>query len=164
MIDAGHEPPILVGGGAAELFSTSMLATGDFDVVTGAQKAFEDALRHDGFVKPSGPGMSTRGWIHPDLALGFEVVSSVLLDGLADRTRVVRIDLGEDGIVAIISVEDMIADRAGQFASGSAPEMIGQARILLSLNPKLDRVYLERRIAEETAGDVTIKDIEADPA
>ena len=36
-------------------------------------------LRRLGFVKPKGPGKLTRGWIHPDLQLGFEVVSGSLL-------------------------------------------------------------------------------------
>ena len=38
------------------------------------------------------------------------------------------------GGFAIISVENLIADRMGQYASGSAPEMIEQERILLSLH------------------------------
>lgn len=164
MAAGGFEAPVLVGGGAVELFSTSALATGDFDIVTGAQPAFEQALREEGFVRPSGAGIATRGWIHPDLALGFEVVSSVLLDGLADRDRLLRIDLGEDGSVAILSVEDMIADRMGQFASGSAPEMIDQARVMLALNREIDRDYLDRRIAEETMGEFSIKDLEGRPA
>lgn len=45
----GFDAPILVGGAAAELYSGSALTTGDFDVVTGRQRAFEDALREQGF-------------------------------------------------------------------------------------------------------------------
>jgi len=164
MIAAGHEAPVLVGGGAVELFSTSALATGDFDIVTGAQEAFEAALRDEGFVKPSGADVTTRGWVHPDLALGFEVVSSILLDGLAERDRVISIDLDIDGSAAILSVEDVIADRMGQFASGAAPEMIDQARILFVLNDALDRVYLAKRISEETIGDLTIEHVEGHSA
>lgn len=160
MVARGYEAPVLVGGGAVELFSTSALATGDFDIVTGAQSAFEESLRGEGFIKPSGAGIATRGWVHPDLALGFEVVSAVLLGGLADRDRVLAIDVGDDGSAAILSVEDMIADRMGQFASGSAPEMIDQARVMLALNSQVDRDYLNRRIAEETMGDLSIDDLE----
>ena len=39
--------------------------------------------------------MATRGWIHPELALGFEVVTATLLGGMADRERVRMIDAGE---------------------------------------------------------------------
>ena len=157
----GLSPPVLVGGGAAELYSASSLTTGDFDVVTTRQDAFEQALCEEGFVRPSGPGQSLRGWIHPDLHLGFEVVANSLLDGKADRSRVQTIDMGSDGDAAVIGVEDMIADRMGQYASGSAPEMLGQARILYSLHPDADRDYLDRRIREETLGDHGIADVEA---
>ncbi|MEG3164898.1 hypothetical protein U1701_09850 [Sphingomonas sp. PB2P19] len=162
LVAQGYEAPILVGGAAVEIFTASAIATGDFDVVTARQEAFEAALRSLGFAKPSGPDQSTRGWVHPDLRLSFEVVSARLLDGLADRARLVLIDFGEDGTAAIISVEDMIADRMGQYASGSAPEMRGQARAMLVLHTDIDRAYLAHRIIEETAGDYRIEDIESD--
>ncbi|WP_245896671.1 hypothetical protein [Sphingomonas fennica] len=72
---------MLVGGAAVELYSSSAVNTGDFDIVTPRQQWFEEILQRQGFVKPAGPGMATRGWIHPDLKLGFEIVSSSLLDG-----------------------------------------------------------------------------------
>lgn len=159
----GDEAPILVGGAAVEIFTASAIATGDFDVVTARQEAFEAALRSLGFAKPCGPGLSTRGWVHPDLLLSFEVVSTRLLDGLADRDRVIVIDFGDDGTAAVISVEDMIADRMGQYASGAAPEMRGQARAMLVLHTDIDRTYLAHRIIEETAGDYRIEDVEGDP-
>lgn len=159
MTAQGFESPILVGGGAVELYSNSAVTTGDFDLVTGRQETFEAVLRTLGFVRPSGPGVATRGWMHPDLKLGFEIVSSTLLDGLADRDRILLVDLGTDGIAAIIAVEDMIADRMGQFASGSAPEMREQAHRLHTLHSDADRAYLDRRIREETAGEYGIEDV-----
>lgn len=164
VVAQGGEAPVLVGGAAVELFSNSALTTGDFDVSTGRQDRFEAALRSLGFVKPRGPGIATRGWIHPELRLGFEVVSSTLLDGLADRQRVVLIDVDTDGVAAIISVEDIIADRMGQFASGTAPEMLEQARRLFILHSDVDRAYLDRRVREETMGDYGICDINAHSA
>ena len=41
----GYEAPVLVGGGAVELYSTGAIATGDFDIVTARQSAFEAVLR-----------------------------------------------------------------------------------------------------------------------
>jgi hypothetical protein len=155
----GFEAPVLVGGAAVELYSSSAVTTGDFDVVTGAQQAFEAALQQLGFVQPSGPGVATRGWIHPELKLGFEVVSATLLDGNADRDRILRLDLGSDGEVAVISIEDMIADRMGQYASGTARDMGEQARLLLLLHSDADLAYLDRRIREETAGDYGAADV-----
>ena len=104
--------------------------------------------------------MATRGWVHPGLKLGFEVVSDVLLDGLADRERVQVIELAPDGAVAVIAPEDIIADRMGQYASGSAPAMLGQARAVFGLSELLDLGYMERRIREETGGDYGVQDLE----
>lgn len=159
----GFPAPVLVGGGAAELYSGSAITTGDFDVVTGRQEAFEAALREEGFTRVGGPGHSlVGGWVHPELGLGFEVVSSTLLDGRADRERIRLVDLGSDGRIMVIAVEDMIADRMGQFASGTAPEMLGQARALFALHADADLSYLERRIREETLGEHGIASLETE--
>ena len=160
--DAGFNPPILVGGGAVEFYTAGAITTGDFDLSCARQELLEAAMQRRGFVRPSGPGKATRGWVHPELALGFEVVSGSLLDGLADRTRVRVLELGADGSVAVIAPEDIIADRMGQYASGSAPEMLGQARALFSLCDGLDLHYMDKRIREETAGDHGLQDL-ADP-
>jgi len=156
----GCLPPVLVGGGAVEIYSNSAIITGDFDISTARQDVFEQALREEGFVRPSGAGKATRGWIHPELKLGFEVVSDRLLDGNAERDRVRRISIGDEGEIAVISVEDMIADRMGQYASGTARDRLDQARLLLRLNPDVDKVYLDRRIREESSGDYGVSDIE----
>jgi hypothetical protein len=157
----GLPAPVLVGGAAVEIYSRGAINTGDFDVVTPWQAEFEDELQRLGFVRPRGHGRATRGWIHPALRLGFEVVSDTLLDGAADRGRVKLIDLGDDGTVAVISIEDMIADRMGQYASGTAPEMLEQARRLYALHGDADLVYMERRIRHESAGDYGVDDLKA---
>lgn len=153
--------PVLVGGAAVELYSSSAIATGDLDISTPWQDDFETALQAEGFVRPRGAGQATRGWVHPDLGLGFEVVSDTLLDGNADRARVRLIDFGADGQIAVIAVEDMIADRMGQYASGTARDMLGQAQRLFQLHPDSDPGYLDRRIREESSGDYGINDLEA---
>jgi len=152
----GFQAPVLVGGAAVEIYSLSAIATGDFDISTGAQDAFEAELQRNGFIRPSGPGVATRGWIHSELALGFEVVSSTLLDGMADRERVRMIDAGEGQSVSVISLEDIIADRMGQYASGSAPTLFAQAKELFDLYPTADIGYMEIRIRYETAGEYGI--------
>jgi hypothetical protein len=159
----GYRPPVLVGGGAVEVYTRGAVTTGDFDLACGRQDILERVMQQHGFIRPSGPGMATRGWIHPGLKLGFEVVSDVLLDGLADREMVQVIELAPDGSVAVIAPEDIIADRMGQYASGSAPAMLGQARALFALCEGLDPGYMERRIREETGGDYGVQDLE-DPA
>ena len=157
----GFAAPVLVGGAAVELYSASAIATGDFDIATARQEEFEEELRELGFIRPSGPGKATRGWIHPDLRLGFEVVTATLLDGMAERERVRLFSLDADGAAAVLSVEDIIADRVGQFASGTADDMLGQARILFSLFPDADLEYLERRIRHESSGDYGLEILQA---
>lgn len=159
MVEQGFAPPVLVGGGAVEYYTASALTTGDFDIATPWQEAFESALYALGFSKPEGKGHTPLGWVHPELRLGFEVVSATLLDGMADRNRVALVDLDSDGIAAIISVEDVIADRMGQYASGTAPEMLKQARALHTLYRDADPTYLDRRIRYETGGDLGIADL-----
>ena len=156
----GLPAPILVGGAAVEIYSMGRISTGDFDIVTPWQAEFEEELQKLGFVRPAGHGRATRGWVHPDLGLGFEIVSGSLLDGAADHHRVKLLDLGKDGSAAVISVEDMIADRMGQYASGTAPEMLEQARRLYALHEDVDLDYMEKRIRHESAGDYGIGDLQ----
>ncbi len=157
---AGCPRPVLVGGAAAEYYSASALMTGDVDLCTPVQSELEAEMRRHGFIKPSGPGKSTRGWIHPDLQLGFEVVATVPMDGAVDRDHILLVqDIAPDQAFAIISVEDLIADRMGQYASGAARDRIDQARALFALHPDADLRYLERRIREESFGDYGVQDL-----
>lgn len=158
MSRSGLSRPILVGGAAVEYYSASALMTGDFDICTALQGEFEAELQRHGFVKPSGPGQLSRGFVHPDLKLGFEVVGSAPLDGKVDRDHIILVDdVAEGAGFAVIAVEDLIADRMGQFASGTAQDRLDQARQLFALHPDIDLDYLERRVRFETAGDYGIE-------
>jgi hypothetical protein len=150
----GLPRPVLVGGGAVEFYSGSAVMTGDIDVTSPVQAELEEEAQRLGFVRPSGPGQSLRGLIHPALKLGFEVVGSSPMGGGLDASRLRLVaPVGETARFRIIAIEDLIADRMSQYASGSAPEMLDQARALARLSPELDRAYLDRRIREETLGD-----------
>ena len=160
MVARGLPRPILVGGAAVEYLSGSAVMTGDVDVTTPVQPEFEAELLRLGFTKPGGLGHTPGGWIHAELGLGFEVVASTPMDGQVDHRRILLVEGLEPGAAfAMIPVEDLIADRMGQFASGTAPEMREQARILLHLHPGCDRAYLAARINPETGGDHGIEDI-----
>lgn len=65
---------------------------------------------------------------------------------------------GSGSLAAIVSVEDVIADRMGQYASGSAPDMLQQARDLFRLHADADLDYMDRRIRHETAGEHGVAD------
>lgn len=161
MVGRGFGRPILVGGAAAEYYSGSAVTTGDFDMCSPAQPELEEEMAQLGFIRPPGPGHSFTGWLHPDLKLGFEIVASVPMDGNVARERIALIENVTPGAsFAIIPAEDLIADRMGQYASGTARDRLDQARILFALNPDLDLDYLERRIREESFGDHGIEDLE----
>jgi hypothetical protein len=158
----GLPRPILVGGAAVEYYTASALMTGDIDLASPVQPELEEELLRLGFTKPQGIGHTPLGWVHPDLGLGIEIVTSTPLGGAVDpsRLRLVR-PIGETVPFRILGVEDMIADRMGQFASGAAPQMGEQAALLFALHPDLDRAYLEARIRHESSGDYGIDDIPA---
>lgn len=154
----GFERPILVGGAAAEFYSKSAINTGDFDLCTPLQGALQEEMVRVGFCRPSGVGQLLKGWIHPELKLGFEVVANTPMDGNFDREMLTLVDnFSDDGAFVLISVEDLIADRMGQYASGTAKDRLAQAQTLFDLHPSLDFVYLERRIREETMNDYGIE-------
>jgi len=156
----GLSRPILVGGAAAEYYSGSAVSTGDFDICTPAQSALEEELERLGFIRPIGPGHTMLGWAHPELKLGFEIVSDVPMDGNVPQERILLVENVTPGAsFAIISVEDLIADRMGQYASGTAADRLDQARILFRLNPDVDFEYLDRRVREESFGDHGIEDV-----
>lgn len=79
--------------------------TGDFDVTSPCQPELEEELQKLGFVKPSGPGQMTRGWIHPDLGLGFEVVATTPFEGKIDRSHVALVENFPGGAFAIIPLK-----------------------------------------------------------
>ena len=159
----GLPRPILVGGAAVEYLTGSALMTGDVDLASPVQPELEEELVRLGFTKPEGLGHTPLGWIHPALPLGFEVVASIPLGGAAHPAPMALVrPIGETAVFRILSVEDMIADRMGQYASGAASEMGEQAAILFRLYPDLDRAYLEARIRDESCGDYGIDDIPAD--
>ncbi len=68
-----------------------------------------------------------------------------------------------DDLLEIISVEDLIADRMGQYASGTAQDMLRQARTLFDLSSEMDMDYLEKRIREETSNDHDIATLRSGP-
>jgi hypothetical protein len=67
MDQRGLPRPVLVGGAAAELYTTSALTTGDFDFCSPVQSELEEEMQRLGFVRPSGAGSLLKGWIHPEL-------------------------------------------------------------------------------------------------
>lgn len=159
LVDAGHEPPILVGGAAVEFFTGSAVTSGDFDLVTPYQGELEEALRPYGFERRREPGVLQTCLIHEELGFAVQVVSGLLMDGKACREKISIVEFDEGGILAVIPIEDLIADRMGQAYSVDPPreDMLDQAVKLLQLAEAIDETYLDRRIREETVGEAALE-------
>jgi len=151
----GHALPVLVGGGAVELHTTSAFVTGDFDFVSSREEAFGAALEAAGFKREDRQGRLLKGWYHPESDIGVEIVSSRLYDGRADRSRLKFVEVKDGKGVQVAAIEDLIADRLAQFAAGPASDTsrLKQAEMLLKLAERVDTPYLDRRIKEETANE-----------
>lgn len=161
MAGRGLSRPVLVGGAAVELWTSSEVATGDFDFITENRIVFEEVLQTKGFVKPSGPGSLMRGLHHPELLIGVEVVSGRVFDGLVPDDRLVTISF-DTGSLVVISIEDAIADRMGQYASHEASnkEMLDQAITMLRIAAEIDREYLDKRIKVESSNSYDLNFLE----
>ena len=165
LVKAGHKLPVLVGGAAVEFHTGGEVASGDFDFVTSALEAFGQALIAQGFRREDRPGRLLMGWYHPRFTLGVQVVSGALFDGKSDPNRVQIVEITSGQEIAVVPVEDLIADRLGQFVASQPhpPEMRAQALMLYRLATGLDQDYLEKRIRDETHGEVGIAELEDDP-
>ena len=133
MDDAGHRPPVLVGGAAVEIYTRGAVTTGDFDLSCGRQDVLEAEMQRQGFVRPSGRGKATRGWIHPDLKLGFECVSDTLLDGMADRAMIQVVSLGEDYAASVADVVAGLQAHGVTAEADSRPDDADAGRALLRI-------------------------------
>jgi len=92
--------PVLVGGGAVELFTRGAYVTGDLDFVGLVPPSVATALRLAGFTKEG------RHWFHEEGRIFLEFPSAVLGTEEEARERVFN-----DCRVLIISPEDLIVDR-----------------------------------------------------
>ena len=154
----GHMRPVIVGGAAVELYTQGAIVSGDIDVITPWQETFEVALEKEGFVRSVGFGAFARGFQHQEFGFGVEVVGRQLMEGHADQDRVLIIDLEGGGNVSFIALEDLIADRMGQYNAppNMRDDMLQQAAELLKLAETVDKAYLDRRISDETGGDFSL--------
>jgi hypothetical protein len=152
---------VIVGGAAVSFYTQGQVLSGDFDMV--ADVRFEASLLAEGFQRETEQGRLLGGFFHPDVPrLGFELVSRALFDGLSDRDMLLRVRvIGEtegQGEVVFPAVEDLIADRLGQYAASNEKdrEMLDQAKLLKMLALEYDHDYLKRRIVEESGDPAAI--------
>lgn len=143
--------PVLVGGAAAAIQTAGEFMSGDFDVVAGNDEAFAHAMLSSGFTVDERIGRIAGGYYHPAYPrYGVELVSGPLFDGRADPEKLVRLTIN-DGSIVLPSIEDLIADRLGQFAISSVSDTsrLEQAKAMLRMAKEVDGHYLRSRIVDE---------------
>lgn len=74
------------------------------------------------------------------------------IDGNADVARLRLVTIDPESPVLVIPVEDVIADRLGQYVANPAGSraLLRQAVLAWSLADEIDRAYLDARIRTET--------------
>ena len=142
VLSAAGESPVLVGGGAVEIYTRSAYTTRDLDFVAVVADEARQALASLGFERQG------RHWVHANLGLVLEFPSSVLFPA-----RAVSIEV--DGLTLhIIAVEDLIVDRMASWKHWGWDPDGAAAVILLAVHPDLDGARLKQRAADEEVDDV----------
>jgi hypothetical protein len=94
------EAPVLVGGGAVELYTNGAYTTGDLDFVGFMTDTVTGRLQAEGFRRQG------RHWVHPEGRIFIELPAQMF-----DRAvRVDSIAIGE-WIIRVLSPEDVLVDR-----------------------------------------------------
>jgi hypothetical protein len=127
--------------------------SGDLDVIAAADEVFDSIMKDHGFRPEDRTGHLLVGYYHPDIpTIGVQLISGRLFDGRTDPQRITLLPIENGGTIALAPIEDMIADRLGQYAASDDrdDEMLEQAKLLFKLAGDIDREYLVRRAVEET--------------
>lgn len=137
--------PILVGGGALELYTAGGYATHDMDLALPHGSEVDAAFAAMGFRKEG------RFWYHADLDLLFEAPAPAGLPGEDAPRTIVEVD----GLrVMVIGVEDLLLDRLRAWVRWKSDEDGRWTRRLAHLYAeRLDWSYLRERtrtVSEES--------------
>jgi hypothetical protein len=144
-------PAYLVGGAAVAIWTAGAFHSADFDLVVAAEDAFHQILLSHGFKPENRQGNLKVGYYHPDHPrFGWQLVTGPLFDGVSDKERAIAIKLRPDSAVTVPPIEDMIADRLGQYeANRNDRSRLNQAELLFQVAKTIDMTNLMKRIADE---------------
>jgi len=151
-------PAYLVGGAAVALWTGGAFHSADFDLIVAAEERFHEILLQHGFCPEDRAGKLRVGYYHPDYPqFGWQLVTGPMFDGRADRMRVAQFQINAGSAVVLPAIEDLIADRLGQYAGGKPPDVsrLNQARVLFEMADRIDSAYLRKRVEEE-GGDISL--------
>jgi hypothetical protein len=121
------QQPIVVGGGAVEVYTAGGYTSQDIDLVMLDSAPAERILADSGFAKEG------RYWIHPDLDLLVEFPGSTLTYGPEAYQRLFHAEV--DGEFAwIIGIEDILIGRIWSGISEKRDHDLQVAREMIALN------------------------------
>ncbi len=141
-LTAAGSQPVLVGGGAVEIYTRSAYTTRDLDFVAAVTDELGNTMLELGFEREG------RHWVHEELGIVVEFPGTAI--GPA-RTVSVDVDGSE---LRIISVEDLIVDRLASWKYWGWDPDGAAAVILIAIHTDLDATRLRERAAEEDVADV----------
>ena len=140
LTEAGSRP-VLVGGGAVEIYTRSAYTTRDLDFVAAMTESASKAMAGLGFDRDG------RHWIHEELGIVVEFPGTTLAPAEA-------ISIDVDGIeLRIIAVEDLVVDRLASWKHWGWDPDGAAAVILLALHQDLDQERLRKRAIDEHVAD-----------
>jgi hypothetical protein len=135
----GAQVPILVGGGAVEIFTGGAYTTGDLDFVGSVPKSIGAILESNGFEKAG------RHWIHREGQVFLEFPGSSLGPG---ERHVRYTAFGHD--IELVSIEDLLVDRLGAWEYWKSGVDGANAFVLYrTCRDEVDHDRLQARVAEE---------------
>jgi len=133
-----EESPVLVGGGAVELYSGGAYRTGDLDFVGRLGEEGERQLEAAGFRRRG------RHWIHEEHQIFLEFPSDHLQEG--ESAAIIKV--GEYSVV-VIGLEELIVDRLAAWRFWSSEiDAVNAVRLIQGSAADLDPARL-REIAED---------------
>jgi len=141
--------PVLVGGGAVEVYTHGGYVTGDLDLICDAAIA-RKILTGWGF---SSAGFS-RTFYRPEMDLYVELLGAQDVNGDPEATsRVEAMLVGGTMLFCIISLEDLIIDRLLAFVHWGHRESALWAQAMMKgalvLEEQLDTGYVRRKLSEQ---------------
>ena len=140
-LSAAGGRPVLVGGGAVEIYTRSAYTTHDLDFVAAVTDEVIEAMVELGFERDG------RHWVSSALGVVVEFPAIALEPAAAVSVEVEGYEL------RIIAVEDLIVDRLASWKHWGWDPDGAAAVILLAIHDDLDRGRLRRRAFEEDVMD-----------
>jgi hypothetical protein len=138
-----QHPPVLVGGGAVDLYAGGAYVTGDLDFAGDVPPEVAERLQTEDFAREG------RHWVHEAAEVFLEFPSS----GLDPDERAERLTVGEVTVV-VLGPEEVIVDRLAAWKHWrSEIDGVNALQVWRAREAELDRERLERLARKRDVSD-----------